>query len=111
MAVKSITDLKTDLAALAATLSESAWKAFETDLIDSLAALVTGRGTVLYHGTLSLSGDTLLTHNLTSEVLWVFVDMGTTMIKPDFTNIDSNSLTIHWVAADEATKPIYVQIY
>ena len=110
MAVKSITDLKTDLAALAATLSESAWKAFETDLIDSLESIASGRGTVVYHGSLALSADTLLTHNLTARVLSVIVDMGTTIAHPDFTTISDDALTIHWVGPG-ATKTVYVQIY
>jgi len=107
MAIKSITQLKTDLAATftdAGLATASEYRSFITDVLDSV-----GSGTRLFPFVMDVNiteGDNAINHALNITVYQVIITDGTARYYPDFTATDVNNLTISWVGADLSTPTI-----
>jgi len=114
MAVKSATEIKTDINDVDPTTSLVTWdevKNILTDIVDSLYG--GGGGLVMMSDNTELAsltaGDHAVAHSLDITVFKVIVfnSTGTTVYEPNFTITDSNNLTIHWVSDTLSSPSIY----
>ena len=111
MALKSSTELKTDISNLKALVTLVEVQSILTDMVDSLGG--GGGGLALYgdptEAASLAAGDNNIAHSLDISVYKVFVynSAGTTVAEPDFTITDSDNTIIHWVGPTWSSPLIY----
>lgn len=111
MAIKTQSELLATIAAFAATHTEAEYKAILTDMVDTFYNSSDGQGRIYAFASQDLDGDTAFEHDLSSTIMQVYVDLGTTIAKPDHTYVDADNITIHWVGAAVTGKTVFLQKY